>query len=160
MAAQRLAASAMVPVPQLSYVRQSTAPFESGHYYAFGIGIEIPILNQYRGERERAAAGRDAASYARRRVEAQASREVRTALAEFRAQQALVKQYEAGVITKVVQNVDATRYAYTRGATSLLEVLDALRAQQDVMTDYYTALHDYLVAADALQAAQGVPRAN
>jgi cobalt-zinc-cadmium efflux system outer membrane protein len=160
LAAERLAASAIVPVPLLSYVRQYTAPFESGRYYALGIGVEVPILNQYRGQRERAAAGRDAALYARRRVEAQASREVRATLAEFRAQQALVKQYESGVIAKVAQNVDATRYAYTRGATSLLDVLDALRAQQDVMTDYYMALHDYSVAAYALQAAQGVARPN
>src|ERR1700738_1424444 len=90
------------------------------------------------------------------RLEAQASREVRTALAEFRAQEALVKQYEAGVIGKVAQNVEATRYAYSRGAVSLLEVLDALRAQQDVMTDFYTALHDSWVAAHPLRAAQGV----
>jgi cobalt-zinc-cadmium efflux system outer membrane protein len=155
-AAERLAASAIVPVPQLSYVRQYSAPFESGHYYALGIGVEVPILNQYGGQRERAAAGRAAAALLRRRTEAQASREVRSALAEFRTQEALVRQYESGVIAKVGQNVDATRYAYSRGAVSLLEVLDALRAQQDVMTDYYTALRDYWVAAHTLRAAQGV----
>ena len=108
------------------------------------------MFNQYRGQRERAAAGRDAALYVRRRTEAQASRELRSALSEFHAQQALVRQYEAGVVEKLAQNVEATRYAYTRGATSLLEVLDALRAQQDVMTDYATALHDYWVAVFAL----------
>ncbi|NUP71535.1 MAG: hypothetical protein HOQ16_09995, partial [Gemmatimonadaceae bacterium] len=62
------------------------------------------------------------------------------------------------VLDKVAQNVEATRYAYSRGATSLLELLDALRAQQDVTTDYYTALHDLRVAASALEAAQGVLR--
>jgi cobalt-zinc-cadmium efflux system outer membrane protein len=155
-ATERLAASVVVPVPQLAYVRQYGAPYESGRYFALGIGVEVPILNQYGGQRERAAAGREAAGYARRRVEAQVVREVRASMAEFRAQRALVRQYESGVIAKLGQNVDATRYAYTRGATSLLEVLDALRAQQDVLTDYYTALHDYWVAVSALQAAQGV----
>ena len=62
------------------------------------------------------------------------------------------------MIAKVEQNVEATRYAYSRGATSLLEVLDALRAQQDVMTDYYTALHDYWVSVAAVDAAQGIGR--
>ncbi len=156
MTAERLAASAIVPVPQLSYVRQFSAPFESGHYSALGIGVEMPIFNQYTGQRERAVAGRTAASLARRRTEAQASREVRSALAEFRSQQALVRRYESGVLLKVAQNVDATRYAYSRGAVSLLEELDALRAQQDVLTDYYTALHDYWVAVHTLRAAQGL----
>jgi cobalt-zinc-cadmium efflux system outer membrane protein len=157
-AAQHLAAAALVPVPQLSFVRQYSAPFETGHYYALGLGVEIPVLNQYRGQRERAAAGRDAAAHARARVELQASREVQSAVAQFRAQQSLVARYQSGVIAKVEQNVEATRYAYSRGATSLLEVLDALRAQQDVLTDYYTALHDYGVAVSALDAARGIVR--
>jgi cobalt-zinc-cadmium efflux system outer membrane protein len=155
-AVERLAASAILPVPQLSYVRQFSAPFESGRYSALGIGFEVPVLNQYRGQRERAAAGRDAAGYARRRVEAQATRDVRSALAEFGAQRSLVQRYESGVIAKVAQNVEATRYAYMRGAASLLELLDALRAQQDVLTDYYTALHDYWVAVYTVEAAEGI----
>ena len=48
--------------------------------------------------------------------------------------------------------------AYLLSQWSLLEVLDALRAQQDVMTDYYTALHDYWIAVAVLRAAQGVIR--
>lgn len=158
MAAQHLAAAALVPVPQFSFVRQYSSPFESGRYYALGVGIEVPIFNQYRGQRARADAGRAAAAHARQRVELQASRDVQSAVAQFRAQQSLVDRYQSGVITKVEQNVAATRYAYSRGATSLLEVLDALRAQQDVLTDYYTALHDYRVAVSALDAAQGIVR--
>lgn len=157
-AVQHLAAAAIVPVPQLSVVRQYGTPFESGRYYALGIGFEVPLLNQYRGQRERAASGRDAAATARERVELQASREIRSAVAQFRAQRALVAQYQGRVVEKVAQNVEATRYAYSRGATSLLEVLDALRAQQDVTTDYYTALHDLQIAAAALEAAQGGSR--
>lgn len=157
-AAQRLAATAVLPVPQLSFVRQYSAPFESGRYFAFGLGLELPVFNQYRGQRERAAAGLEAATQSRRRLELQAEREVRSAVTQLRAQRALVAQYESGVLAKVEQNVEATRYAYSHGATSLLEVLDALRAQQDVTTDYYAALHDYWVAVSAVDAAQGTVR--
>jgi len=155
-AAQEFAHSLVLPVPQLSYVRQFDGPFESGHYYAFGIGFELPILNQYGGQRERADAAHEAASYARRRAESQAVREIQTAIVEFRAQRTLVHRYESGVIAKMEQNVDAARYAYSRGATSLLEVLDALRTQQDMLTDYRTALHDYWVAVYTVEAATGV----
>lgn len=156
-AAQQAARSLVLPVPQLSYVRQFNGPFDSGRYFALGLAFEMPILNQYRGQRERASAAHEAAGYARRRIEAQAAREVQAATLEFRAQQALVLRYEAGVIDRMQQNVDAARYAYSRGATSLLEVLDALRTQQDMLTEYRTALRDYWVAAYTVEATTGIP---
>jgi outer membrane protein TolC len=91
------------------------------------------------------------------RASSLAARDAIAALAEFRAQRGLVRRYESGVISKVSQNVEATRYAYARGAAPLLEVLDALRAQQDVLTDYYTALHDYWVSVHGVRAALAVP---
>lgn len=152
---RRLAAAALVPIPQLSYVRQFTGSFDNGHAYAFGIGFEVPVFNQYGGQRERAAASATAADYANARLAAQVARDVTSALNGLEAQRALALRYDAGLVTKVAQNVEASRYAYARGATSLLDVLDAVRAQQDVLTDYYTALHDYWIAAFALQAAVG-----
>ncbi|HEY2067802.1 MAG TPA: TolC family protein [Gemmatimonadaceae bacterium] len=154
-AVEHLTSASLVPIPQLTYVRQFGAPFDSGRYFALGLGLEIPVLNLYRGQHDRAAAGRVAAEAAHRRLESQVNREVRSAVAELQVQRALVLRYEAGVLTKVHQNVDASRYAYSHGATSLLDVLDALRAEQDVMTDYSTALHDYWVAVYSVRAATG-----
>ena len=155
-AVEHLASASLVPIPQLTYVRQFGAPFDNGRYFALGLGLEIPVLNLYRGQHDRAAAGRVAAEAAHRRLESQINREVRSAVAELQVQRALVLRYEAGVLTKVSQNVDAARYAYTHGATSLLDVLDALRAEQDVMTDYSTALHDYWVAVYTVRASAGL----
>lgn len=154
-AQRRLAASSVVPIPQLSYVRQYSAPFESGRYYAFGIGLEVPVLNFYSGQRERAAAGEAAATFAQQRVKAQIRRDVTSASAVLRAQGALVQRLESGLLAKTDAAVAATRYAYSRGATSLLDVLDATRSQQDVRTDYFTALHDYWTSVYALNAAVG-----
>lgn len=156
-AAQKAARSLALPVPQLTYVRQFNGPFDSGHYYAFGLGVELPIMNRYGGQRDRADAAHESASVARRRLESQVTRELQTTMVEFLAQRALVSRYQSGVIGKMAQGVEAARYAYSRGATSLLEVLDALRTQQDIMIDYRTALHDYWVAAYALEAARGMP---
>lgn len=152
-----LARAELVPVPQLSYVRQFSAPFETGRYAAIGVGLEVPLLGLYSGQRARAAAGREAAASARRRVETQVEREVQGAMADLRVQDALVRRYESGVVGKVKENVSATQYAYEHGATSLLEVLDALRAQQDLLGDYYTALHDYWIAVFTLRAAAAMP---
>ena len=156
-AAQGAARSLVLPVPQLTYVRQFNGPFESGHSYAFGVGVEVPILNRYGGQRARADAAHEAAGVARRRLEAQVARELQSTMVEFLAQRSLVLRYHSGVINKMAQGVEAARYAYSRGATSLLEVLDALRTQQDIMIEYRTALHDYWVAAYTLEAVRGMP---
>jgi cobalt-zinc-cadmium efflux system outer membrane protein len=154
-AQQRLAGVAVVPIPQLSYVRQFTAPFESGHFYSFGVNVEVPILNFYQGQGDRAAAAVDEARAVQRRTSGLVRRDVITAVTDFRTERALVERFEAGLLAKSDAAVDAARYAYSRGATSLLDVLDAVRAQQDIRIDYYTALHDYWLSTFALESAVG-----
>ncbi len=151
--AERAAASLLFPTPALSYVRQTTGPFDNGHFYSFGLSFELPSLNTYRGERERAAAGANAATVNAGRADAQVERDVVAALAEYNAQRELVERYRARLLAKVDAGVAAVQYAYSRGAASLLEVLDAVRAQQDVRTEYLAALHDYWVSVYALNAA-------
>ena len=153
--AQRGVAARVFPTPVVSYVRQYTAPFESGHFYSIGLSFELPSLNLYAGERARAAASVDQAQMARRRVEVQLERDVNTALAQFRIQRALVERFESGLMGRVDESVEATRYAYAHGASSLLDLLDAMRSQRDVRTDYYTALHDYWTSVFGLNAAVG-----
>lgn len=154
--AARSAAALLVPVPVVSYVRQFTGPFENGHYFSLGLAFDLPSLNLHGGERARAAAGVEAAQLVQRRTQLQLEREVTAAVAEFRIQRALVERYRSGLLDRVDESVNAVRYAYTRGASSLLDVLDAVRAQQEVRTDYYVALHDYWVSVYALNAAVGV----
>jgi cobalt-zinc-cadmium efflux system outer membrane protein len=156
-ALDRAARTSLIPVPQLSYVRQFGGPFESGHYYAFGVGVELPSPGAYLGAKDRATAGLDAARWHARAVTSQVERDVRAALVELRIQQGLVERYEGGVLAKVAESVAAAQYAYDRGAASLLDVIDAIRAQQDARDDYSLALHDYWVSVYALNAAAGSP---
>jgi cobalt-zinc-cadmium efflux system outer membrane protein len=153
--AKRNASALWIPTPVLSYVRQYAAPFDNGHYFALGLSFDLPGLDLFGGQRARAAAGVEAAQLATRRVEIQVEREVTAALADFRIQRALVERYQAGLLTRVDESTDAVRYAYSRGASSLLDVLDAVRSQQEVRVDYYSALHDYWVSVYVLDAAVG-----
>ncbi len=154
--ARRSATALLLPTPELSYVRQYAAPFENGRYYSIGLSFELPSLNRYGGQRARAAAGVEAARLAEQRTRAQLEREVATALTEFRIQRALVEQYQSGVLPRVSADVAAALYAYQRGAASLLELLDALRVEQDIRNEYLTALRDYWVSVYHLNAAVGV----
>lgn len=152
-----LARSALIPIPQLTYSRQFSGPFESGHFYALGIGFEVPLANQYSGQRDRAAAGAEASSLVRRRLEAQVRRDVLDAVTSLRTQGALIERYEAGLLQKVQANVEATRYAYSKGATSLLDLMDAIRTQQEVASEYQKALHDHVVSRRVLEGRIGGP---
>jgi len=149
------ASALVVPIPQVSYVRQFTGPFESGRYFSFGVAIEAPVLNTYSGQQERATAGLRAAEAVRRRSVTRVRAEVIAAAADFRTERALVRRFEGGLVAMSDSAADGARYAYGRGAISLLEVLDAVRAQQDVRVDYFTALHDYWVSGFVLRAAVG-----
>jgi cobalt-zinc-cadmium efflux system outer membrane protein len=153
--AQHLASSLVLPTPVLSYVRQYTAPFESGHFYSFGVGFDLPLLNLHGGERERAAAGVAGARFAADRSAIGVQRDVAAAEAEFRIQRALVERYESGLLRRMDEGLAAVRYAYSRGASSLLDVLDAVRSNAEVRSDYVAALHDYWLSVHAVNAAVG-----
>lgn len=153
---QHLASSLVLPTPVVSYVRQYTAPFESGHFYSFGVAFDLPLLNLRGGERERAAAGVASARFAQDRSGMGVQRDVAAAEAEFRIQRALVERYESGLLRRMDESLTAVRYAYARGASSLLDVLDAVRSNAEVRLDYVVALHDYWMSVHALNAAVGV----
>ena len=153
---QRLASSLGWPTPVLSYVRQYTAPFESGHFYSLGLSFDLPLVNFRGGERARAAAGLASAQFAQDRTTIAVQRDVAAAEAEYRIQRALVERYESGLLRRMDEGLTAVRYAYSRGASSLLDVLDAVRSAEEVRSDYVMALHDYWVSVYALNAAVGM----
>ena len=153
---QHLASALVLPTPVVSYVRQYTAPFESGHFYSLGLSFDLPLLNLRGGERARAAASVASAQFAQDRTAIAVQRDVAAADAEFRIQRALVERYESGLLRRMDEGLGAVRYAYARGASSLLDVLDAVRSSAEVRADYVTALHDYWVSVYALNAAAGI----
>jgi cobalt-zinc-cadmium efflux system outer membrane protein len=153
--AAAFARALLLPIPQVSLVRQFGAPFQTGSFYSVGLSFELPSVNRYGGQRQKAQAGLSAAAAVERRSAMQVTRDVQLALVDFRAQRALITRYESGVLDRMTQAVEAARYAYSRGSASLLEVLEATRAEQEVRGEYAQALHDYWVSAHALNSAVG-----
>jgi cobalt-zinc-cadmium efflux system outer membrane protein len=150
-----LSAATLFPTPAVSLVYQNGVPFGNGSNYALGVGFSLPLLYWNGGERERARAGVVAANVAARRTEAQAANDVQTALDAYRAARGLAERYESGLLAKAQHALDMARYAYRTGATSLLDLLDAVRTYADTRSEYNTALHDYWVSAYAIDRAVG-----
>jgi cobalt-zinc-cadmium efflux system outer membrane protein len=151
---RRLASSLAVPIPGVAAVYQPQ-PFGSGAHYAVGVSLTVPTFNWFAGERERAAAGLASAQENRRKTIATVEGDVVTASDALRAAQSLASRYASGLLEKARATLQMQRFAYENGHASLLELLNAVSAFGDTRTDYYTAVHDYLLAAYAIDRAVG-----
>ena len=154
-ALRSLARANLVPVPVVSGVYQKD-PFPNGANSAVGIGLTVPVFNWFGGERERARAGEQAAEIAVQRSEVQVRSDLAVAVENYRAARQLADRYTTGRLLEHSRAaVEMQRFAYQQGAASLIELLAALSAFNDIQTDYYTALHDYWVSVHAVNSAVG-----
>jgi cobalt-zinc-cadmium efflux system outer membrane protein len=150
-----LAAASLVPIPTVGAAYQPAQPFPSGSHYAPAVGITVPVFDLFRGERARATAGLAAARISRQRTQTQVQVDVAGALDAYRSVRVLAERYAGGLLADASTALDAARYAYSKGATSLLDLLDAVRTYGDTRSDYLTAAHDYWISVFALERATG-----
>jgi cobalt-zinc-cadmium efflux system outer membrane protein len=134
---------------------EGTFPFGRDSRFAIAIGMPLPLFNWYGGEREKAKAGVAVAQVNEAETKRQALSDVVQAADSLRSATLLARRYQGGLLDKTQQAVERARYAYSRGAISLLDLLDAIRTNQDIRTEYFTAVHDYWVAAFSLDRAVG-----
>lgn len=146
-ATRRFATSLLVPAPALLLVQQRDEPFPNGQHYALGVSAQIPVWNWFSGERARADASVAQSQVSEARVRVQAYAEVAAALDEFRADAQLARNLDAGLLAKAAAALQTARFAYTTGAISYVELLDAVRTYGEIRTDAASAAHDYWVSA-------------
>jgi len=149
------ARSLLLPTPNVGLVAQPHDPFISGSHYGLAVGLGLPLLNWFSGERSRAAKSLELAELARARQTLQIRGELAVTQDSLSTARALLYRYQAGVLALSDSALAMARYAYASGATSLVDVFDALRTQSAVRADYVTALHDYRVSVFALRRAAG-----
>jgi outer membrane protein, heavy metal efflux system len=156
-----VAANLWIPLPELQFSHQHGGVFAPGDLFtngssnALGVGFTMPLLYWNGGERERSRAGLEQAHVTTERVQAQVAADVAIALDGYRSAQSLAERYEGGLMAKAQAVLETARYAYGTGATSLLELLDAIRVYGDTRADFNTAVHDYWVSVYALDRAVG-----
>ena len=155
-AALSLARANLIPMPIVGAVYQPSQPFTSGSHYAPSVGLTLPLLYAFSGERGRAKASLAASRVAADRTRLQIRSEVTLAYDGYLSARALADRYACGLLTDAAAALDAARYAYDRGATALPDFLEAARAYADTRSDYLTAVHDYWVGLFALERAAGI----
>ena len=148
--------SLLLPTPNIGFVTQPHDPFISGSHYALAVSLGLPLVNWFSGERSRAAKSLELAELARARHATQIRGELMVTLDSLNTARALLYRYQAGALALSDSALAMARYAYSSGATSLVDVFDALRTLSAVRADYVTSLHDYRVSVFALRRASGV----
>ena len=155
-AALSVARASLIPMPVVGAVYQPSQPFTSGSHYAPSVGLTLPLLYAFSGERARAKTSLAASRVATDRARLQIRSEVTLAYDTYLSARALADRYACGLLTDAAAALEGARYAYDRGATGLPDFLEAARTYAETRSDYLTAVHDYWVGLFGLERAAGI----
>ncbi|HEX2651037.1 MAG TPA: TolC family protein [Burkholderiales bacterium] len=121
---------------------------------SIGIGFSVPLFlgNDFSGDIQRAEVDRYAALDALERARAVASSEVRRAASDLNAAVERLERFDGSLLAAADRSAQAAEFAFQRGATSVLEVLDARRTRRAVQLEALAARTDYAKALAAWRA--------
>jgi cobalt-zinc-cadmium efflux system outer membrane protein len=143
---------------QASYTSQWTnANVVTPPTLAFGLSSPLPIFYQQQGEVRRALADLTTAQRQEAKARAQLVSDVTQAFSAYRTARELVERMEAQLLNQAKTARDLTQLQYQKGATSLLDFLDAQRTYIAINLEYHQDLASYWTAVYQLEAATAVP---
>jgi len=121
-----------------------------------GFGVAVPLFTGYdfAGDIQKAEVDRYAALDALARVRAVAQSELARAAADLNAAAERVARFDGSLLGAANRSAQASEFAFSRGAISVLEVLDARRTLRAVRLEALGARADYAKALGAWRAAQ------
>ncbi len=121
-----------------------------------GISIPLKFSNNYKGDLKIAQYNIEQADLQYRHVELQVETDVSQAYYTYMAERKQVQQFQSGLLSEAKRVLDGKVYAYQRGKTSLLEVLNAQRTFNSIQSDYFSTLYSYAAALVQLERAVGI----
>jgi cobalt-zinc-cadmium efflux system outer membrane protein len=121
-----------------------------------GISLPLKFSNNYKGDLKIAQYNIDQADLLYRQVELQVETDVAQAYNNYLAERKQVQQFQSGLLVEAKRVLDGKVYAYQRGKTSLLEVLNAQRTYNTIQADYFNTLYTYAAALVQLERAAGI----
>jgi len=123
---------------------------------SIGFGISLPLFtgNDFSGDIRRAEVDRYAALDALDRARAIARNDIRRAASDLAASAERLERYDATLLNAAQRSAQAVEFAFERGATSVLEVLDARRTLRAVRLEALAARTDHAKALAAWRASR------
>ncbi|MCS7303257.1 MAG: TolC family protein [Candidatus Kapabacteria bacterium] len=132
-----------IPNPDVGIIatQQQNVPF-----VGVGITYPLPLVNRNQGERQKARIAVEQARADQQRLRAQIVAEVTVAYEQYQTARAALTQAQT-VLAKAGDVLSTIQLAYLKGATLIVDLLDAQRSWYETQRSYYDALADYGRAA-------------
>ena len=118
--------------------------------------IPLPIFNRNQGEITRTRFAITQAQEQDKAASGQVMTDVRDAYEGLRETDKVVQLFRSGYLDVAQKDRDISEYAYKRGATSLLDFLDAERSYRATQLAYRQALASYLLSIEQMKEAVGL----
>ena len=119
--------------------------------WGLSIGIPLFVSHRYEGELIRAAAELDQARDQAERARTLANADAIRSTTEFRTSKERLKSLESTLLPEAEKVTAAAEFAYSKGATGLLELLDARRTLRQIQQEAAVAKSDYAKALAAMR---------
>ena len=120
-----------------------------------GVSFPLPVWNFNRGEIKSAQATMDKNALALAKARAQAAADLATAQSEFQEAAERLARYEKQILPKTQKVREAVAFAYEKGGASLVDLLEAERADNNARLATAQARSDTASAVADLKAAAG-----
>ena len=117
---------------------------DPGNYFTntgqLALSMPLPIFYRQEGEIAKAGVALNNAEINLRQTEQNVKADVVKALSAWTSADAIAKRFEQSVLERIEKLRVAQEFAYQKGATGLLGLIDAERSYRAMMLNYYTAL--------------------
>jgi cobalt-zinc-cadmium efflux system outer membrane protein len=130
---------------------------ETSNAMGLGVSFPLPLFNRNQGEIARARSEQRRAEYLARAARNQVLQDVETAYASFESSRDRVRLYEQTYLSRARESRDIAEFAFQKGATSILDFLDAERTYRTTQLAYRKELAAHETNLAQLEAAVGTP---
>jgi cobalt-zinc-cadmium efflux system outer membrane protein len=130
---------------------------ETSNAMGLGVSFPLPLFNRNQGEIARARSEQRRAEYLARAARNQVLQDVETAYASFESSRDRVRLYEQTYLSRARESRDIAEFAFQKGATSILDFLDAERTYRTTQLAYRRELAAHETNLAQLEAAVGTP---
>jgi cobalt-zinc-cadmium efflux system outer membrane protein len=136
----------------LSFNYSHVSTFNTGGFF---FNMQIPVFDRNQGEIFRTRAAITQSQELAAEANEQVMSDVVNAYEGLRTNDQIVTLYRSGYLDQTTESRDISRYAYERGAASLLDFLDAERSYRANQLAYRQALANYMTTLEQMREAVG-----
>ena len=120
-----------------------------------GLSVPLPLWYRRQGEIGSAMGIHRQAQAERDRLQQELEQTITQYFQEMQTAQAQMQVFEQGFLHQAQEALDIAQFSFRRGATSLLEVIDAQRVNRQTLLEYAQARADHSIALARLERAVG-----